>query len=196
MKILFATSNKHKVSEIKNKIEPLGFSIITPYDLGIEDAVEETGTTFQENAQIKADYYHNLTGLDTIADDSGLNVNQLKGAPGVYSSRYAGENASDADNMKKLLSDLKGIQDRSAKFISLIAYRTKQGIHFFQGDCPGEILKQKQGNQGFGYDPIFYLPQLKKSMAEINIEKKNSISHRAKALAKFIKYLESHNENK
>ncbi len=196
MKILFATGNKHKVDEIKNKIEPLGFSIITPHDLGIETDVEETGTTFQENAQIKADYYHNLTGLNTLADDSGLSVNQLKGAPGVYSSRYAGENASDENNMEKLLSDLEGIQDRAAKFTSLIAYRTKQGIYFFQGDCPGEILTHKQGEQGFGYDPIFYLPQLKKSMAEINMEKKNSISHRAIALEKFITYLGLQNENK
>lgn len=196
MKILLATSNMHKIEEIRNKISPLGLNITTPKELGIETEVAETGLTFQDNAQIKADYYYDLTGLNTIADDSGLSVEQLNNDPGVYSSRYAGEDATDDDNMNKLIIELGDERNRAAKFTSVMAYRTKRGIKFFTGYCSGEILKQKKGNEGFGYDPIFYLPQLKKTMAEISLSQKNSLSHRAAALEKLATYLETENENK
>lgn len=196
MKILLATSNKHKIEEIKNKIAPLGLEITTPKELGIETEVEETGSTFQENAQIKAEYYYDLTGLNTIADDSGLSVKRLEEQPGIYSSRYAGEKASDDDNMNKLILELGEEEDRSAKFTSVMVYKTKLGIKFFTGHCHGEILKEKIGSQGFGYDPIFYLPPLKKTMAEISLSQKNSISHRAIALEKLTTYLGATDENK
>lgn len=189
MDILVVSNNKHKLKELD--------TIITEYfpdacvyslkDVAFSGEIEETGSTFEENALIKAKTLSG-NGYVTLADDSGLMVDSLGGAPGVYSARYAGEPCNDKNNNEKLLYELEKINDteRTAKFVSVIACVLPNGESFtVRGECPGVILKEYRGNGGFGYDPLFYYEELGKTFAEFTEEEKNKVSHRARALEKF-----------
>jgi XTP/dITP diphosphohydrolase len=196
MTLVLATHNRHKCEELRqillaelgNSIELLTLDDINP---PIGD-IEETGTTLEENALIKARAVHEITNLPTVADDTGLEVAALNGAPGVYSARYSGENATYASNVSKLLAAMKGKKDRSAKFSTVIAYIDEQNdAHLFRGEIEGTIATEASGTNGFGYDPIFIPMKNKtgKSFAEMNDEEKNAISHRGRALGAFTRYL-------
>lgn len=185
---VLASKNKHKAEEIKNILGE-GFEVITQTEAGAGDVeVIEDGATFEENAIKKAEEIMRITGKPTIADDSGLCVDFLNGAPGVYTARYAGENATDAENIEKLLAALKGVpeKDRGAKFVCVIAVaEAGRETVTFRGECKGRIDFEPKGEGGFGYDPIFYLEEYGATMSEISAETKNSISHRGNALKKF-----------
>ena len=185
---VLASKNKHKAEEIKNILGE-GFEVITQTEAGAGDIeVIEDGATFEENAIKKAEEIMHAVGKPTIADDSGLCVDFLNGAPGVYTARYAGENATDGENIEKLLTALKGVpeEDRGAKFVCVIAVAEagKETVTF-RGECEGRIDFEPKGEGGFGYDPIFYLEKYGATMSEISAETKNSISHRSNALKKF-----------
>ncbi len=195
MKLVLATHNKHKCEELRqilraelgNSIELLTLDDIYP---PIGD-IEETGSTLEENALIKARTVHEITKLPTVADDTGLEVSALNGAPGVYSARYSGENATYASNVSKLLSAMQGKEGRQAKFSTVIAYIDEQNnAHLFRGEIQGTIATEPRGTNGFGYDPVF-VPQegQNKTYAEMMDEEKNAISHRGRALRAFISYL-------
>ena len=181
-------------------LEGVPFTVTTPREEGIALDVEETGTTFEENAAIKARAFAAASGLMALADDSGLEVDALGGEPGVMSARYAGSNASDEDRVRYLLSKLEGIEwnRRGARFRSVIAVaqpaQTEEAIELFaletfEGTCEGVIALSPKGAGGFGYDPVFYIPSLRKLMAELTMEEKNSISHRGSAARKAVEYL-------
>ena len=185
MKILIATKNKGKVKEFQAMFESLGVEILSLADIEGSPDVEETGTTFEENAVLKAETISKEMKIPVIADDSGLEIDALNGKPGVYSARYAGIHKSDEDNMEKVLNELKDVPDseRSARFICALAFaRPNEKTIVVKGECEGEILREKRGQQGFGYDPIFFVPHLGLSMAELSKAEKNRISHRAVAL--------------
>ncbi len=186
-RLLLATGNRHKQEELKNLLSGIPYELVIPSELGIDEEVEESGSTLEENAVIKAKAFAARSGILSLADDSGLEVDALNGAPGVFSSRYAGENATDADRVSFLLSKLKGVpaEKRQAKFRCVIAIATPHGkIELCNGECKGVIALNSSGKAGFGYDPVFYLPELGKTMAELPPSKKNSLSHRARAAAK------------
>lgn len=191
MKLVLASHNKHKAEEIKNILGE-GFEVITQSEAGFLGEVKEDGATFEENAAKKAEEVMAAVGVPTIADDSGLCVSALGGAPGVFSARYAGEDATDDENVEKLLNALKDVPDekRDAEFVCAfaLAIPEKETI-IFKGSCKGSILHEKQGSDGFGYDPVFYTPIFKKSLASISADEKNSISHRGEALKKFKEYM-------
>lgn len=191
MELALASNNKHKLLEVRRKLEPLGLQVRGVADLPVDLDVEETGATFQENALLKAQALHRLTGLTALADDSGLVVDALNGRPGVHSARYAGETASDGDNIRLLLQELAGTSEeqRSAAFVCVLALCDGAEPHFFRGRCAGVIIEELRGSGGFGYDPVFYLPSLGKTMAELGMEEKNSLSHRARALEALVTYL-------
>ena len=190
-KIVIASKNQGKIVEFKKILEPLGYQVYSSVDFPEIDDIEETGSTFRENALIKAKYVAKKTGMIALADDSGLEVEALGGAPGVYSARYAGENASDEDNNKKLLLELQNIgeNERRGRYVSALALYDpeKQESEIVEGTCEGIILEERKGTGGFGYDPLFYLPALGKTFAEIPLDIKNRISHRGKALEKLKK---------
>ena len=185
MKILLATRNKNKRNEIMNRFSSVkGIEYLSLSDFKDIPEIEETGITFIENALIKAVAVSRLTGMISLADDSGLVVDSLDGRPGIYSARYAGEAATDMDRNMKLLDEMKGIESRSARFICAIAIATPEGKTFtVEGKCEGKITEELKGNGGFGYDPIFFIPEKSVTMAELSLDEKNRISHRAKALA-------------
>lgn len=183
MEIVLATHNKHKISEISAK---LGKTVLSAVDVGVED-IEENGSTFEENATIKATAVWK-PGRLAIADDSGLCVNALGGAPGIYSARYAGEPTNDENNNQKLLRELENASDRSAYYICVIACILPSGKKVtVEGRTHGVMLKEYRGNDGFGYDPLFLTDELGKTFAEITMEEKNAISHRGKAVDAMIK---------
>lgn len=187
MKFVLASQNKHKAEEIK-KILGEGYEILTQSEAGFEGEVIEDGSTFRENAIKKAETVMKKTNLPTIADDSGLCVDALAGAPGVYTARYAGEGATDDENIKKLLSALSGVPEekRGAQFVCCIAFAAPgEETRTFEGRCEGRVLFEKAGEGGFGYDPIFFTPVFGKSLAEVSADEKNSISHRSRALKLF-----------
>lgn len=189
-KIILASNNKGKIREISEILTPLGFEVISMKQAGIDIDIEENGTTFKENAAIKARTIFELTKTAVIADDSGLAVEYLNGAPGVYSHRYGGENADDEEKNRKLLGELKDVPDekRNASFICSVCYIESDGTeHFVQGECKGKIGYEPKGENGFGYDPIFMYGD--RSFAEISAEEKNKISHRALALKSFCELL-------
>lgn len=194
--IVIASKNKGKIKEIQAAFAQVGVNVISLAEFeGIPDAVED-GKTFEENALIKAKFYSNLTGKACLADDSGLEVDALQGAPGVYSARYAGEMAEDADNNAKLLKELEKVDGigSQARFRCVLAFVDTNGEKILcSGSCEGIILEKERGQGGFGYDPLFYIEELKKSMAEITVEEKNQISHRGIALKvmaeKLVEYL-------
>lgn len=201
MKIVLASRNAHKISEIKEILRARtgrDLEILSLDDIGFTGEIEENGLTFEENAVIKASVPAKM-GYIGIADDSGLAVDALDGAPGVYSARFAGEPCNDARNNDKLLDLLGDRNDRSAKFVSVVAAVKPNGKKLVcRGECPGEVLFEGKGNGGFGYDPLFWYEPLQKTFAQLTSEEKNSISHRARALedfcVKLIEFLENDND--
>ena len=192
-KLILASNNAHKVEEIKSILDD--HTILTLKDINFNQEIIEDGTTFEENALIKARTICQFSGKTAIADDSGLSVELLDGRPGVYSARYSKEQ-TDEKNIEKVLMELDGKKSK-AKFVSVIALVNPDGREYtFRGECHGEIIFEKRGNNGFGYDPIFYVPTLNKTFAELTPEQKNSISHRKQSLEKFSQFLkEDNNEN-
>lgn len=184
-KIVVATKNKGKISEIKEILSDLPVKIVSIEEEGIEIDIVEDGKTFKENALKKAHAVKNFTASIVIADDSGLEVDYLNGAPGIYSSRFAGEIATDEQNNKKLISMMKGVEEskRSARFVCVIAVVTQDNSYFtVTGECRGAIALKPSGQNGFGYDPLFFIPEYNATMANLDADIKNSISHRAHAL--------------
>jgi XTP/dITP diphosphohydrolase len=186
-KLLLATNNKGKAREYRSLLAGVPFELVTPDQLGLDAEVEETGTTFEANATLKATTLAAQSGLLSLADDSGLEVDALDGEPGTLSARYAGENASDADRVRYLLSKMQNVPEgkRQARFKCVIAIANPDGkVELCSGECDGIITFAPKGDRGFGYDPIFYLPELGKTMAELPPEEKNRISHRGRAAMK------------
>ena len=191
--MIVATYNKGKVREIREALKGLGLRIYSLSDFPNVNVIEEDGRSFTENALKKARFYSKLYGKLTIADDSGLEIDILKGLPGIYSARYAGEGASDRDNNQKLLREMEGIPSskRGAKFKCSIAIVSPNGREaVVEGVCKGKIGFKEIGKKGFGYDPLFILPQYGKTMAQLSLKEKNRISHRGKALRKLRKLIE------
>ncbi len=187
-KIVFATNNKNKLNEI-SKIAEGKIQILSLSDINCFEDIDETGTTLEENALIKARYVKEKYGYDCFADDTGLEVEALYGAPGVYSSRYAGSHCNPVDNMNKLVSVLKGVENRKAQFRTVIALLTGDDEQLFEGVAKGVIIDEKRGEQGFGYDPIFIPDGYDITFAEMSKETKNEISHRAIATHKLVEVL-------
>jgi len=193
-RLLLATNNEGKLREYRSLLNGLGYQLVSPKELGITTKVAETGSTMAENAILKATAFASESNLLTLADDSGLEVDALGGQPGVLSARYAGENTSQQELINHLLSRLKDVPEekRGARFRCVIAIATPSGeVKTCSGECPGFITFKASGSHGFGYDPIFYLPQLKRTMAQLTMAEKNGISHRARAAARARKLLES-----
>lgn len=188
MKLVFATHNQNKFNEVKVLL-PTSIELVSLTDIGCHDEIPETAQTLQGNAQIKADFVTTHYGLPCFADDTGLLVDSLNGAPGVYSARYAGEQKNANDNMNKLLSELERKRSRSARFETVIALNIKEESIHFTGIAEGEITKTKSGQKGFGYDPIFQPKGYDKTFAELPLEVKNKISHRGKAIKQLVTYL-------
>lgn len=187
-KFVFATNNAHKLEEVKallgDKIELLSMK-----DIKCSADIPETETTLEGNALLKARYIYEKYHINCFADDTGLEVEALNGAPGVYSARYAGEEHNSEANMKKLLHELEGVENRKAQFRTIFALIIEGKEHLFEGIVKGEIIKQRKGNAGFGYDPIFVPEGYTQTFAEMGSEEKNKISHRAKAVGKLCKFL-------
>lgn len=190
MKLVFATHNQNKVKEVQALLPPT-ISLLSLSDIGCNEEIPETGKTLEENAILKADFVTNTYGYPCFADDTGLLVNALNGAPGVYSARYAGEQKNSDDNMDKLLSELASKKDRTARFETIIALNLKNRQHLFKGVVEGVILTEKKGERGFGYDPIFKPSSYEKTFAELPLEVKNKISHRGRAIHQLLTYLKS-----
>lgn len=185
-RLLLATTNKGKAAEYRDLFKGLDFELVTLDQAGISREADESYNTFEENARHKAAFYAELGGLLTLADDSGLEVDALNGEPGVRSSRYAGDNATDADRVSYLLDKLKDIpqQKRRARFRCVIAVARPGGpVETVEGVCDGYIAMEPRGRNGFGYDPVFYLPEYGRTIAELSPETKNRISHRGRAAA-------------
>lgn len=183
-RLLLATNNAGKVREYRDILGDLPLTLTTPADLGLDLSVEETGQTYTENALLKAKAYAKASGLLTLADDSGLEVDALDGAPGIRSARYDGRGGGDADRYRLLLDQLDGVpgRERGARFRCVIAIATPDGKCFTsEGVCPGVIGTAPRGASGFGYDPVFVLPELGRTMAELSGEEKNRLSHRGRA---------------
>ena len=193
MKILLASRNSDKLREIREKVTSLDIEILTPDDFPDLPEVEEDGATLEANAAKKALTLHRLTGLPTIADDTGLEVDALNGQPGVFSSRYAGPDATYSDNVQKLLKELSSVpgEKRGARFRCVIAFAKDGEIDFFEGEVEGTIALQPVGESGFGYDPVFYLPEQDRTFAELSLQEKNNISHRGLALDAWVEYLKN-----
>ena len=191
MEIVIASRNKHKISELEALLSEYieGVKLLSLNDVGLFEDVEEDGASFEENAFIKARYAAK-SGKISVGDDSGLCVNALDGAPGIFSARYAGEHGNDAANNAKLLADLEGKDDKSASFVCAFACVMPDGREFaVEGRANGVITHNASGNGGFGYDPLFYVPELGKTFADLAPEEKNAISHRGKAVEAFAKKL-------
>lgn len=193
MELVFATNNKHKVREISDLLDG-DFKITGLSDLNITEEIPEDAETLEENALFKARYVHGKTGMNVFADDTGLEVTALGGAPGVYSARYAGESKSFDDNIDKLLREMQAATDRSARFRTVIALILDNKEYLFEGIVEGEIINERKGTGGFGYDPVFRASGSDKTFAEIPLQEKNSISHRARAMRKLISFLEGPGE--
>ncbi|MBI3654281.1 MAG: RdgB/HAM1 family non-canonical purine NTP pyrophosphatase [Acidobacteria bacterium] len=192
MRLLLATTNQGKIKELNKILGDEGFAL---EGLGKQAAeVEESGATFAENALLKARYHHQRTGLVTIADDSGLEVEALNGQPGIYSARYAGAGASDLDRINKLLQEIKEVPDaqRAARFVCVAALVWQGGERVFVGEVRGQLLRATRGDNGFGYDPIFYFAPLGKSFAELSDAEKTAISHRGVAFRQLAQWLKEH----
>jgi len=194
-KLLLATNNQAKVREYRSLLQSLPYELVTLAEQGITTIVNEVGKSLEENARLKATLLAAESRLLALADDSGLEVDVLGGEPGRLSARYAGENASDEDRVNYLLLRLKGVprEKRTARFRCVIAIATPDGeVEFCSGECQGFITFEPRGEQGFGYDPLFYLPELDKTMAELPLEIKNQVSHRGQAAKKVYQMLKRH----
>ena len=187
MKVILASKNPHKLTELSAILSQHGFEIALESEYRLDIDVDETGTTFEENSLLKAEAVMKASGLPVLADDSGLMVDALNGAPGVYSARY-GHKSSDGERTAFLLENMKDVPDgkRTAKFVCVITCLWPDGRKIVaRGECPGVITREVHGKNGFGYDPVFYLPELGMTYAELPSEQKNAISHRARALQDF-----------
>ncbi|MFX4262080.1 XTP/dITP diphosphatase [Pelotomaculum propionicicum] len=185
MKLVLATKNENKVKEVAQFLAPHDIEVVSLNEFPDFPEIEESGETFKDNAIIKASEACMFTGLMALADDSGLEVDYLDGLPGVYSARFAGEDKNDSENNKKLLELLKGVpaEERTARFKCVMAVATTECfVYTTEGVCEGVIAEKPRGEEGFGYDPLFYLPEYGKTFAELGLEIKNKISHRARAL--------------
>jgi len=188
--IFLASGNPHKIEELKQMIEPLGIELKSTLDFPDAHEVEEDQPDLKGNALKKARYWFIETGIPSLADDTGLEVDALNGAPGVYSARYAGENVTYDENVDKLLGEMEGKSDRKARFRTVIAFLDGSEEHLFEGICEGGITRQRKGEKGFGYDPVFQPEGYNQTFAELSAEEKNNISHRGLAFQKFLTYLE------
>jgi len=191
-KLLLATNNRGKARELKELLRELPMELVLPGELGITAEVDETGSSLEENARLKATVLAKESRLLALADDSGLEVDALGGEPGPLSARYAGEGASDKERVEFLLAKLKGVprEKRTARFRCVIAIATPEGkVELCFGECQGLITFGPRGEKGFGYDPVFYFPGLDKTMAELPLEVKNKVSHRGEAAREAVKYL-------
>ena len=194
MKLVLATGNMGKVAEMTRLLEPFDIEVLSVKDFDSVPDVEEDGDTFFENSRKKALEISTVLGLPALADDSGLEVDALGGRPGVLSARYSGEDATDLKNNIKLLDEMKGVaeKDRTARFRCVMVAADPSGrIISADGSCEGVITEEMQGDGGFGYDPVFYLPELGRTMAQLSRDEKNGISHRGRAIAKIVKELPS-----
>ena len=192
MDILIASHNQGKILEIKKYFEHFSINFFDLKSLGIHESVSEPFDTFQQNSFHKADYYSSISGMLVLADDSGLEVECLNGKPGVLSARYGGEHLSDHERNSFLLDEISDFNNVKAKFKCVLTLcKNKEWVSSFEGECTGSIISKARGSNGFGYDPIFFLEKYAKTMAEIDTEIKNKISHRAIALNKLSKFLES-----
>lgn len=193
MRVILASNNENKLREMQQILSPLGWEILRQKDVGLHLDPDENGETFEDNSRIKAEAVMQASGLPAIADDSGVSVDALNGAPGVHSARYGGAAYNtDEDRNQFLLKNMEQVPDgsRGAKFVSVITMAYPDGrIVSARGELAGEILRQEQGNGGFGYDPLFYIPAEGCTMAELTPERKNEISHRAVALQNFVNQL-------
>lgn len=188
VKIVFASSNQHKIEEIRALL-PQGFELLSAAEVGFTEEVEETGKTFEDNALLKADALYKACGIWCFSDDSGLEVEALKKAPGVRSARYAGEPSDAAKNNALLLENLKDKSNRKARFVTVICLKAANKTFFFEGAIEGEIATAPRGHHGFGYDPLFVPNGSDKTFAEMDSETKNSMSHRHNALVKMLPFL-------
>ncbi|MCH3883218.1 non-canonical purine NTP diphosphatase [Tenacibaculum aquimarinum] len=189
MKLVFATNNTNKLSEVQ-KMLPNSIELLSLKDINCFDEIEETATTLDGNAKIKADYITQKFGYNCFADDTGLEVESLDNKPGVYSARYAGEPTNSENNMQKLLTELENNTNRKAQFRTSVCLNLSGKQFLFNGICKGEILSEKQGEKGFGYDPIFKPNGFTSSFAEMSSEEKNKISHRGIAIKELVEFLE------
>jgi len=187
-RLVFATNNAHKLQEVAAKIEGQ-ITVLSLNDIGCTDDIAETGTTFHENASIKSHYIFDKYNLDCFGDDSGLEIDALYGEPGVYSARYAGEHGNHDANINKALTLLEGKTNRKARFRTVISLLWNGAEHFFEGTVEGTIRHERSGTEGFGYDPIFQPDGYDVTFAEMTLEEKNSISHRAIAVEKLLEFL-------
>ena len=188
-RLVFATHNKNKLEEIRNILN--NYEVVGLRDIGCMEDIVEDSDTLQGNAKIKADFVTNNFHMDCFADDTGLEVEALDGAPGVYSARYAGEGCSYHDNVVKMLAAMKGKENRKARFRTVIALNLNGKQYFFEGIVNGQILSEEHGNGGFGYDPIFQPDGFEETFAEMSMEVKNKISHRGRAVQKLVEFLQS-----
>ena len=193
MKMVLASKNPKKMKEMNEILSGMGVEVCLQSDVGIDIDVEETGTTFEENSLLKAKAVMEASGLPAIADDSGLCVDALNGAPGVYSARYGGDGLDDTGRYRLLLANMPRGAARTAKFVSVITCCFPGGeVLTARGECPGTIAYAPMGEGGFGYDPVFFLPKLKKTFAQLAPEEKNAVSHRGRALEAFQAKLEEY----
>lgn len=190
MKILFATNNAHKLKEVQAVLGPT-FELVTPHDCGVDEEIREEQPTLEGNASQKAHYLHARTGLDCFADDTGLEVEALGGAPGVHSARYATDGHDFAANNRLLLRNLEGQTNRRARFRTVISLLLGGEEHLFEGVVQGRIIDHEQGSEGFGYDPLFIPDGYDRTFAQMTTEQKNAVSHRARAVRKLADYLHS-----
>ena len=190
MKLVFATNNLNKLAEVQ-KMLPETIELLSLKDINCFDDIEETATTLEGNAKIKANHITQKFNFNCFADDTGLEIENLNGAPGVYSARYAGEPNNSENNMQKVLTELSGKEDRKAQFRTSICLNLNGKQFLFDGICKGDILTQKHGEKGFGYDPIFQPEGFNKSFAEMTSEEKNIVSHRGLAIQKLVEFLKS-----
>lgn len=187
--IVFATNNKNKLKEMCEIMDGL-YHVMSLEEIGCHEEIIEDADTIQGNAKIKADFITNRYHIDCFADDTGLEVEALNGAPGVYSARYAGEHCSYQDNVNKMLNALDGVENRKAVFRTVIALNLEGETYYFEGRCEGQITKEQRGSEGFGYDPIFQPDGFDETFAELGMDVKNSISHRGRATQKLIEFLQ------
>ena len=192
MKLVFATNNLNKLKEVQEML-PSSIELLSLKDINCFDEIEETETTLEGNAHLKADYITKKFGFNCFADDTGLEVESLGGKPGVYSARFAGEPSNSENNMQKLLVDLETKTNRKAQFRTAVSLNINEKKFLFEGICAGEILTKKQGEKGFGYDPIFKPEGFNQSFAEMTSKEKNTISHRGIAIQKLVSFLKDYN---
>lgn len=194
MKLVFATHNQNKLIEVRD-LMPGSIQLLSLTDIGCHEDIPETAPTIEGNAQLKAEYVLSNYGIECFADDTGLEISSLNNRPGVFSARYAGPEKDAQANMEKVLKELTGIEDRSARFKTTIAFATKKDIKLFTGICNGEMTHASRGDEGFGYDPIFQPEGGTKTFAEMTMAEKGKISHRARAIDMLISYLKEQIEN-